>query len=164
MKRKAQLIAILLTILTLVLPFMIMIQADIVVIIRYYGPFWELNTSSVTPPDFHIYWFNLPGYLPFYGIPFGNVKVSYDAFKTEQTSRFDYLSKTILLLAIHLVVLFIFAFNIYGEPEPFEIPLPLVGIISLFLTFLIKQPKVPWDDQVEGRASIEKGSQVDVSD
>jgi hypothetical protein len=147
MKRKAQLIAILLTILTLVLPFMIMIQADIVVIIRYYGPFWLLDTSSVSSPEFYIYWFNLPAYLPFYGIPFGNVKVAYDAFKNERTSRFDYLSKTILLLAIHLVVLFIFAFNIYGEPEPFEIPLPLVGIIAIFLTFLIKQPDVPWDER-----------------
>jgi hypothetical protein len=156
MKRNAQLIAILLTILTLVLPFMIMIQADIVVIIRYYGPFWLLDTSSVSSPELYIYWFNLPGYLPFYGIPFGNVKLAYDALKNESTSRFDYLSKTIILLFVHIVVLFIFAFNIYGDPEPFEIPLPIVGIVSLFLTFLIEQPKVPWQDEEQANESFSK--------
>jgi hypothetical protein len=164
MKRKAQLIAILLTILTLVLPFMIIIQARIVMIIYFYGPFWILDVSTGFTPELYIYWFNLPAYLPFYGIPFGNVKIAYDAFKNENTSKFDYFSKTMLLLFIHIVVLFIFAFNSYGNPEPFEIPLPIVGIISLFLTFLMKQPEEPWDDRMESAVSIEKSSQVDMND
>jgi hypothetical protein len=133
--------------LTLVLPFIIIIQADIVVTIVYYGPFWLLDTSSVYAPQLYIYWFNLFVYLPFYGIAFGFVKLAYDAFKNDNTSRFDYLSKTLVVLFIHFILLVIFAVNSHGNPEPFEIPLPILGFISIFLTLFIKQPEVPWDSQ-----------------
>lgn len=148
MKQKTPILtAVVLTILTLVLPFMIMIQARIAVNIIYYGPFWLLEATSAFSPQLYIYWGQLLAYLPFYGIGFGFAKLAYDALKNDNTSRFDYLSKTLLLMFIHFIILVIFAFNIYGDPEPFEIPLPIVGIISLFITFIIKQPEVPWDDK-----------------
>ncbi|MHA1882320.1 MAG: hypothetical protein ACTSUO_04670 [Candidatus Thorarchaeota archaeon] len=112
------------------------------------GPFWQIILHEQFPENFAMSPLPLLIYLPLWGMGLWMSKIAFDTGRLQNLTRTEYAMKIGKVWFLHLLILLFFGtFMISGYPPPTQIPLPIVGIVSLLLTNLIvkKQDDV-WED------------------
>jgi hypothetical protein len=137
-----------LMILSFVAPFYVMIQPQAYdeLMIMILGPCWQFIWQE--PPYFAISPFVLLIYFPFWGLGLYIAKIAYDSAKMQNVTRYDYAVRITKILMIQSLLLIYFTLASGGYPEPIDFPLPIVGVVALFLTKItVKEPTEPWEER-----------------
>jgi hypothetical protein len=139
-----------LMILSLLAPFYVMVQQQTsdIFMIMIMGPCWQFIWQE--SPYFAVSPLVLLFYLPFWGPGLYIGKIAYDAAKTQNMVRYDYVRKIVTILIIQILLLIYFTLASGGYPEPIDFPLPVVGVVALLLTkMIVKEPTKPWEEEKE---------------
>ncbi|MHA1961193.1 MAG: hypothetical protein ACW99U_13270 [Candidatus Thorarchaeota archaeon] len=133
---------------TLLSPFYVMIQfvspdnVPLVFLAPLWQYFWSTNFGGAFNPTpfalVYVFWY-WPGlYIS---------KLAYDATKKQDRDRYDYAQKIVLLIIVQVVFTLLLP-PASGSPPPFNVPLPIVGLVALLLTgFTVEKLDSPWEGQ-----------------
>ncbi|MHA2064217.1 MAG: hypothetical protein ACXABY_07540 [Candidatus Thorarchaeota archaeon] len=135
-------------ILTLLTPFNAMIMAITVdnVTVGLLAPLWQYIWHSTYPATIAFSPFGLV-LFPYYGLSVYIAWLAYNISRNQSMERKQYAWRIAITIALQVAVMIIIP-PFSGDPRPLNIPLPLVGIIALFLTrYTVKELTSPWEDQ-----------------
>ncbi|MFW9802646.1 MAG: hypothetical protein ACFFFC_08350 [Candidatus Thorarchaeota archaeon] len=137
-----------LLVLTLLSPFSAMIQAiteDNTTIVLL-APLWQYIWHSTLPVYFVFSPYGLL-YFPYYGLSVYISWVAYNTARRQNIERKQYAWRLVIIIALQIaVILLIPPFS--GDPQPVNIPLPIMGVLGLLLTnYTVRKLTSPWENQ-----------------
>ena len=112
------------------------------------GPIWQIRISDQFPSIFEVSPLPLLFHLPLWGIGLYMAKIAIDTGRLQNLTRTEYAMKICkVCFAQILIILFFGMFLTTGYPPITQIPLPIVGAVSLILTnFIVKKQDEVWED------------------
>ncbi|MFW9799082.1 MAG: hypothetical protein ACFFD9_01475 [Candidatus Thorarchaeota archaeon] len=135
-------------ILNLLAPFTAMIQPlpsdEVIVVVS--APLWQYRWYSAYPPSFALSPFGLL-FFPYYGPIVYVAWLAYNTSRKQHLEPRQYAWRIVAALAIQIALIIVIPPS-SGDPQPVNLPLPIVGVLALFLTrFTVKELAGPWEVQ-----------------
>ncbi|TFG34820.1 hypothetical protein EU527_01210 [Candidatus Thorarchaeota archaeon] len=149
--RYTQKIAWLLFILSIITPWMIVIQYFPFgrMYLRVMGSFWHY--SMLDESSFLTIYFDGLLYLLFWGPGLYIAKIAFDQVREQKSNRFEYLKKVASVWIIQFLLILFFGLAV---PIALHIPVPIVGLIAILLRrFTVRDVIVPCESEITGVGS-----------